>query len=346
MNTKRPDFPLSGFSNAGTVPPYRQRRRPTKRTFQRAAGAEPQDVYTKITARIIADLEQGVRPWARPWNAGNLDGRIMRPLRHNGLPYSGINVLMLWLAAEEHGFTSPTWMTFKQAIELGGHVRKGEHGSQVVYANTITKTEQGDDGSDVTRNIPFLKGYTVFCVDQIDGLPDQYRARPPPKFTPVERIEHADAYFAALKAEIHYRGNRAFYSVGNDCIQIPPIETFRDAESFYATLGHECIHWTKHSSRLDRNFGSKGFGSEGYAHEELVAELGAAFLCADLELTPEIREDHAAYIATWLTALKNDKRLIVQAASHAQRATEYLHRLQPDGLEVAPDTEPDGLTPS
>jgi antirestriction protein ArdC len=114
-------------------------------------------VYTRITARIIANLEQGVRPSARPWNAGHLEGRIMRPLRYNGLPYSGINVLMLWLAAEEHGFTSPTWMTFKQALELGGHVRKGEHGAQVVYANTSAKTEQDSDGQDVTHTIPFLQ---------------------------------------------------------------------------------------------------------------------------------------------------------------------------------------------
>ena len=324
----------------GTVTPCQQRRRKTKRKFQRAADGE--DVYTRITSRIIADLEQGVRPWARPWNADHLDGRILRPLRYNGLPYSGINTIMLWLEAEERGFTSPTWMTFKQALELGGHVRKGERGSQVVYANTIAKTEQAEDGSEVRRNIPFLKGYSVFNVDQIEGLPEQYRARPPPKFlTSIERIEHADAYFAATKADIQFRGNKAFYSVTNDFIQIPPIETFRDSESFYATLGHECIHWTKHKTRLERDFGRKRFGDEGYATEELVAELGSAFLCADLELTPEIRDDHAAYIANWLEALRNDKRMIVQAASHAQRATEFLHRLQPGQPALLADETPD-----
>lgn len=344
MNQQKPGFPLSGFPDAGTVLPYQQRRRPTKRKFQRASEHAPQDVYSRITDRIIADLENGVRPWARPWNAGNMDGRIMRPLRFNGLPYSGINVLMLWLAAEEHGFSSPTWMTFKQSQELGAHVRKGERGTLVVYANKITKTEQAEDGSDVARSIPFLKGYTVFNVDQIEGLPEQYRARPPPQFTTsIERIAHADAYFAATKAKIQYRGNKAFYSPSNDFIQIPPIEAFRDSESFYATLGHECIHWTKHPSRLDREFGRKRFGDEGYATEELVAELGSAFLCADLELTPEIREDHAAYIANWLQALKNDKRLIVQAASHAQRATEFLHALQPGQPAPSADAEPDGL---
>ncbi len=178
MSRPPPTRPLSGASNAGTVTPYQQRRQATQRSFHQAAGAGSPDIYTKITARIIADLEQGVRPWARPWNVGHLDGRIMRPLRYNGLPYSGINVLMLWLAAEEHGFTSPTWMTYKQALELGGHVRKGEHGTPVVYANTFAKTEQDSDGQDVTRTIPYLKTYTVFCADQIEGLPTQYRARP------------------------------------------------------------------------------------------------------------------------------------------------------------------------
>ncbi len=212
-----------------------------KRAFHSAT--ESTDVHTRIIARITADLERGVRPWARPWNAGHLDGRIMRPLRYNGPPDSGINVLMLWLAAEDNGFASPTWMTCKQAQELGGHVRKGEHGSQVVYASKVTKTEHAEDGSKVTRNIPYLKGYTVFSVDQIDGLPEQYHARPPPpKFlTTVERIEYADAYFAATKMQVQYRGNRAFYSVSNDFVQMPSIETFRDAESFYAMLGHECM---------------------------------------------------------------------------------------------------------
>lgn len=314
-----------------------------KNKFSKASTGE--DVYSRITARIIADLEQGVRPWVRPWNAGNMDGRIMRPLRHNGLPYSGINVLMLWLAAEEHGFTSPIWMTYKQAQELGGNVRKGEKGSQVVYANTITKSEEAEDGSELKRTIPFLKGYTVFCVDQIDGLPEQYLARPPPQLSMVERIAHADAFFAALKADIQTRGNRAFYSVTNDFIQMPPIEAFRDAESYYATLGHESVHWTGHPKRLAREFGQKRLGDERYAKEELVAELGSAFLCADLELTPEVRDDHASYIASWLEALKNDKRLIVQSASHAQRATEYLRNQQPDIQQTAvPVAEPGRLS--
>jgi len=299
---------------------------------------EKQDVYSRVTAQIIADLEKGVRTWVKPWNAEHAAGRITRPLRHNGVPYSGINILMLWASAMAQGFTAPIWMTFKQALELGAHVRKGEKGSLVVYASSITKTEQNDDGEDIERDIRFMKGYTVFCVEQIEGLPAHYYARPEPKFTPVERIAHADAFFAALKADIRYRGGQAYYAMDGDYIQIPPIEAFADAQSFYGTLAHEATHWTRHEKRLARDFGRKQWGDEGYAKEELVAELGAAFLCADLELTPAVRDDHAAYIASWLTVLKNDKRFIFTAAAHAQRAVDFIHGKQPQPAETAPQT--------
>jgi antirestriction protein ArdC len=290
---------------------------------------EKQDIYTRITNKIIADLEQGARTWMKPWNAGNTAGRITRPLRHNGVPYSGINVLMLWAEATDKGFSEPTWMTFKQATELKSNVRKGEKGSLVVYANSITRTEEGGNGEEQEREIHFMKGYTVFNVEQIEGLPEEYRADPPAPLAPVERITRAEAFFAATKADIRYRGDRAFYSIDSDYIQMPVIEAFRDPESFYATLAHEAAHWTRHPSRLDRSFGRKRFGDEGYAQEELVAELASAFLSADLNLTPEVRDDHAGYIASWLTVLKNDKRAIFTAASYAQKAADYLHSLSP-----------------
>ena len=296
---------------------------------------EKQDVYTRITDKIVADLERGVRTWMKPWDAGNTAGRITRPLRHNGLPYSGINILMLWASAVEQGFAAPMWITFQQALELKAHVRKGEKGSLVVYANTITKTQANDEGEETDREIRFLKGYTVFNVEQIEGLPEQYYARPEARLTPVERIDRADAFFAATGADIRYRGNSAFYAAEPDYIQLPAIEAFHDSESFYATLAHESAHWTKHSSRLARDFGRKSWGDEGYAKEELVAELASAFLCADLELTPEVRDDHAAYIASWLTALKNDKRMIFTAAAHAQRAADFLHQLQSPKAEAS-----------
>jgi antirestriction protein ArdC len=291
---------------------------------------ERQDVYTRVTGKIFADLEQGVRTWMKPWNAGTTAGRIMRPLRHNGQPYSGINILMLWAEAVSQGFNAPIWMTFRQASELNAHVRKGEKGSLVVYANSITRTEQDDAGEESEREIHFMKGYTVFNVEQIEGLNELYYAKPEVKTTPVERISHAEEFFHATKADVRFRGDRAYYAIEADYIQMPVIEAFRDAESFYATLAHESAHWTKHPSRLDRDFGRKQWGDEGYAREELVAELASAFVCADLGITPEVMSDHASYIANWLTVLKNDKRAIFSAAAHAQKAVDYLHGLKPN----------------
>jgi antirestriction protein ArdC len=223
-------------------------------------------------------------------------------------------------------FAAPVWMTFKQARELDAHIRKGEKGSLVVYADSITRKETDEKtGDEIDREIPFLKGYTVFNVEQIEGLPEVYYAKAAPTLDPVARIDHAEKYFAALGATIRHGGNRAFYSIAADAIQMPAFESFQDADSYYATLAHECTHWTGSKTRLDRDFGGHRFGSEGYAVEELVAELGAAFLCADLELALEPREDHASYIATWLKVLAADNRTVFTAAAHAQRAAEFIN---------------------
>lgn len=286
------------------------------------------DLYTRITSRIVAELEQGVRPWLKPWGATS-GSPVTRPLRHNGEPYRGINVLTLWGEAMTKGYASSTWMTYRQAAEFGAQVRKGEHGSLVVFADRFTRTETSDNGEDVERHIPFLKGYIVFNCEQIDGLPERYLSAARSAATqPVARDAAAEAFFAATGAEIRHGGDRAYYAPGPDFIQMPPFQAFRDAESYFETLGHECIHWTSHRSRLDRSFGQKRWGDEAYAVEELVAELGSAFLCADLGLSPEPRPDHASYIASWLTVLKNDKRAIFSAAAHAERATAFLHGLQ------------------
>ena len=288
------------------------------------------DIYQRVSDRIIADLETGARPWLKPWNAEHAAGRITRPLRSNGVPYRGINVLMLWGAAMEQGFAAPIWMTFRQALELGAHVRRGEKGNLVVYANRITRTEtDATTGEEAEREIPFLKGYTVFNVEQVEGLPPSYYAPAIQRLDPIARLEHAEHFFAATGASIAHGGNMACYSVDHDAIRMPPFESFRDAESYYATLGHEVTHWTRHPKRLDRDLGRKRFGDAGYAMEELVAEIGAAFLSADLELTAEVRPDHAAYIASWLKVLKEDKRAIFTAAAHAQRAIDFLEALQP-----------------
>lgn len=294
------------------------------------------DIYQRVTDQIVAELEKGVRPWLKPWNADHAAGRITRPLRANGIAYRGINVLMLWAAATERGYSAPLWLTYKQVQELGGQVRKGEKGSLVVYANTITKTETDEtSGEDVEREIPFMKGYTVFNAEQVDGLPAHFYAVQQPALDPVARIEKAEAFFAATGAEIQEGGNRACYNVTTDRVQMPPFVSFIEAEAYYATLAHEMTHWTRHPKRLSRDFGRKHWGDEGYAMEELVAELGAAFVCADLALTPAPREEHAAYIGSWLKALKDDKRAIFSAAAHAQRAADYLASLQPQALEAA-----------
>jgi antirestriction protein ArdC len=288
------------------------------------------DVYQKITDQIVAALETGVRPWHHPWNAEHSAGRITRPLRGNGVPYQGINVLMLWSAAIEKGYAAPIWMTFKQAIELKACVRKGERGSLVVYADKIIRTETTESGEEAERAIPFMKGYAVFNVEQIDGLPAHFYGKPEARTDSVQRIASVEAFFAATGANIVHGGSRACYVPSTDNIHMPCIDFFRDAESYYAILAHETTHWSRHETRLNRDFGRKRFSDEGYAMEELVAELGAAFLAADLALTPEVRDDHAAYIASWIKVLKDDKRAIFTAASHAQRAADFLNGLQND----------------
>jgi antirestriction protein ArdC len=203
----------------------------------------------ELTDSIVAELERGVRPW----HAEHAAGRITRPLRSNLVPYQGINVLMLWAEAVEKGFAAPIWMTFKQALELGGHVRKGEKGSLVVYASSITRTEANDaTGEESERDIPFMKGYTVFNVEQVEGLPANFYAPAQAVLDPVKRIARAEEFFARTRVDIRHGGNRAFYRISTDHVQMPPFEAFRDADSYVATLTHELTHWTRHESRLNR----------------------------------------------------------------------------------------------
>lgn len=288
------------------------------------------DLYARVTNAILDDLERGIRPWLKPWNSEHAAGRISRPLRAGGQPYKGINVLTLWASAVSQQFNAPIWMTFKQAKGLGASVRKGARSTLVVYADRITRTDAGDDGEQSEREVYFMKAYPVFNVEQIEDLPAHFYAPAGPPLDPVSRIKAADTFFANTGADIRHGGNQAYYAVQSDYVQLPPFESFVDAESYCATLAHEMTHWTKHPARLDRDFGRKKFGDAGYAREELVAEIGAAFLCCDLGITPEPRDDHAAYLDSWLNVLKEDKRAIFRAAAHAQRAVDFLHGLQPE----------------
>jgi antirestriction protein ArdC len=280
------------------------------------------DIYTRVTDTIVAELEKGVRPWAQNWTSNS---RFVLPKRANGIAYRGINIVLLWVSAFKGGYQADRWMTYKQAQEQGAQVRKGEKGTTIVYADSLTKQETDDQGKEITREIHYLKAYTVFNIEQIDGLPEGER-QPPAIVSDVYPIPALEAFVNNTGAVIRQVDTPSpYYSSSLDTIAIPPIGSFHDREGYYCTLAHELIHWTMHETRLNRSFADgKTFTKEAYAKEELVAELGAAFLAATLNITPTVREDHAQYLNHWLGMLKADKRAIFQAASHAQRAAEYL----------------------
>jgi antirestriction protein ArdC len=279
-------------------------------------------LYAEVTARVIGELEQGRLPWVQPW-ASAACGCTMP---QNGLTkrsYSGINVLILWSAVIHGGYSSQRWVTFRQALQLGGHVRKGKKGTVVCYADRFTpKGEQErarDEDRDV-RQIAFLKRFTVFNVDQCEGLPDELTRVPE---LPHERdtIPHAEALIAATGADFRIGGGSAFYSPDADFVQVPPQQAFAKQINFYRTALHELGHWTSHESRLARDFSGR-FGSSAYAREELVAEMASAFTCASLSIRPTVR--HADYIGAWLEVLREDERAIFRAASLASKAADYL----------------------
>lgn len=289
------------------------------------------DIYQEVTDSIVRQLERGVRPWAKSWQAAG-PGFVL-PVRASGERYRGINVLLLWGAAEEKGFSSPHWFTFNQAKEMGASVRKGEKAAKVVYFNRVSREIETDNGEREEVEIPFLKAYAVFNAEQIDGLPDKYQRKPLPREEAPSPIPAAEDFFARVGVEIRHGGDRAYCSRATGHIQMPHLADFVDAESYYATLAHETVHWSGHEGRLDREFG-KRFGDQAYAAEELVAEIGAAFLAADLGLYVEPREDHASYLDSWLKVLKADKRAIFTAASKAQAAADFIHEAAKSGVAV------------
>ncbi|HIE3619857.1 TPA: ArdC family protein [Yersinia enterocolitica] len=271
------------------------------------------DIYQTVTDSIISALETGVKPWSCPWQ--RVPGMSGLPSNYaTGAAYSGMNIMLLWCSASKQGFSDPRWMTYKQAKTEGGQVRKGEHGTTAIFYTTLEK--ENDDGE--TDYIPMLKTFTVFNVEQIDGLPLSDEAVfPAETFEPLPR---AEALFRNSGATIIEKGQKAFFATSTDEIHLPERRLFTDAANFYATGLHELVHWSGAKGRLNREMKGK-FGSEGYAFEELIAEVGSAFLMADLGIVGEVQ--HESYIASWLKALKNDKRYIFKAASSASKAHRY-----------------------
>ena len=256
-------------------------------------------------------------------------------MRANGQAYKGINVLMLWARCRAKGFVCPIWMTYRQAQELGGQVKKGEHGSLVVYADKITRTETDESGEEVAHEIAFMKGYTVFNCEQIEGLPAHFYAKATPPAFVAERIAAAEVSPPIPARPSGTAATGLSIPITGDYVQMPPFECFRDAESYYATLLHELTHWTRHETRLNREFGRKRWGDAGYAAEELVAELGAAFLCADLGVTPSPR---GSLVLSRVLARSAEER---QARHlHRRRACAARRRLSPRDHQRADHPNP------
>jgi len=297
------------------------------------------DFYKEVTNKIIAALENNTRPWVQPWDGGILP----IPMRHNNRLYQGINTLILWQAASEGGYNSPYWMTFKQAKLLGGNIKKGEKAATIFYASSCTlgNNEEEDEqkersGQNLALNQEqksiykkFMKSYKVFNANQIDGLQEKYYKvlSTENNTKELEKLPRLEEFVKNTKANIKHGGIRAYYRESSDHIQMPEMKLFKNSNAYYSTLCHELTHWSGSKERLNRNLGGKRFGDSGYAMEELVAELGAVFLCSLLGINPDAREDHAPYIASWLKVLKSDKRAIFNAASLAQSASNYLLEL-------------------
>jgi antirestriction protein ArdC len=303
--------------------------------------AEPRrDLYQAVTDRIVAALEAGTKPWRKTWTGGGLQ------LRASGQEYRGINQLLLTLTAAEAGYSSPFWLTFKQALELGGAVRKGERSTEIVFYKKLTVEDRdAPEGEERKKQIPLLRSYRVFNAEQCDGLPARFTPKPVAISSANERDPIAEAALRSSGALIREGGGQAFYSPASDHVQMPPFEAFETTGGYLATLAHELTHWTGHRSRLHRDIGGTRFGSPNYAREELVAEIGAAFICARLAIAGEHIDNHAAYLASWLKVLREDKRAIFKAAALAQSAADLV--LVNAGTGAAElEEEPEELEPA
>ncbi|MBN8552159.1 MAG: DUF1738 domain-containing protein [Caulobacterales bacterium] len=288
------------------------------------------DVHEAITTQIIQAIEAGTGPLQMPWHRSG--GAIYRPTNiASGNAYRGVNVIALWAAAHSRGFEHGVWGTYRQWQAKGGQVRRGEKSSLVVFYKTLDADDdhhhqQQDDEQQHRRFV--AKASYVFNVDQVDNVDTDVDA-PKPDIDPVVRDQSAEAFLTATRAVIREGGDRAFYHPSDDTITMPDrwrftgTETITPTEAWYATAFHELVHWSGAQKRLDRQFGER-FGDDAYAVEEMVAEIGAAFLCGDLGITAEPRPDHAAYVDHWLRIMKGDRKAVFAAASAASKAADYL----------------------
>lgn len=296
------------------------------------ATAPRTSLYDDVTAKIIAQLEAGTFPWVQPWGKPGAAAPGLPRNALTGRAYSGINILLLWGAAIQGGRASQRWLTFRQAIKAGGSVRKGERGTMVVYADRFTPESEKDRARETGEDakvVPFLKRFTVFNLDQCEGLSGiAPEPAPPPE---CEQVPRAEGLIRASRADFRIGGTRAFYHPGEDYVQVPPQPAFFAPIDYYRTALHELTHWTGHPSRLGRDQSGR-FGSAPYAREELAAEMGSAFLCAALGIVPTVR--HADYLANWLAVLREDNRVIFRAASQASKAADFLMAFAP------PEDEP------
>jgi len=284
--------------------------------------SERPSLYAQVTDRIIAELEQGHLPWVQPWDRARACAGLPRNAG-TGRAYSGINILILWAAVIKRGYGGQAWLTYRQCEALGGHVRKGETGTTVCYADRFTpraeKERASSDGYEA-RQVAFLKRFTVFHVDQCEGLPEQLPGIVEP-LPEREIIPHAEPLIEATGADIRIGGDRAFYAPAADFVAVPFQQLYHHQIDWYRTVFHELGHWTGHPSRLDRDQSGR-FGDAFYAREELVAEMASAFVCAALSIQPTVR--HSDYIASWLEVLREDSHAIFRAASQASKAANLL----------------------
>lgn len=289
------------------------------------------DVHQAVTDQIIAAIEAGAGEWQMPWHRTG-EG-LNRPVNiDTGNRYRGVNVIALWASAQMRGFSTGTWGTYRQWAARECQVRKGERASLIVFYKELDVTrDKADIGESEADTVMFARASWVFNSEQVDG----YQAeQPAPASSPAERIERAEHFIAATGADVRHGGTRAFYRHNDDFVQMPDIERFLGSatstatESYYSTLLHELTHWTGHEKRCNRQFGER-FGDDAYAMEELVAELGSAFLCSDLGITAELRPDHAQYIDHWLKVMKADKKAVFTAAAQAAKAGDLLRSFQP-----------------